>query len=112
MFRSRILASTALLLLGLAGGCATMENLQNPYDPATKCGGRQVYGGTKRALATSGEALGCIGKPGMEGLLGFYSPLAVADVPLSVAADTLTLPLTVPESMRRTDERPRATARF
>lgn len=113
MFRSRILDSAALaLLLGLAGGCATVDNLQSPYDPVAKTGGRQVYGGTKQALATSGEALGSIGKPGMEGLAGLFAPLAVIDVPLSAAADTLTLPLTVPESIRRMDHcRPR-TSRF
>lgn len=78
-----------------------MENMQTPYNPSTGDGGRRVYGGTRTAVRRSAEAVSCIGAPGGDAWRGLASPLAIADVPLSAAADTLALPITVPESLRR-----------
>jgi len=87
--------------LAALSGCSTMENLQSPYNPATKTGGRQVYGGTRIALRESGHAVSCIGQGGEQGVKGLFTPLYLVDIPLSAAADTVTLPLTVPESLHR-----------
>lgn len=87
--------------LAAVSGCSTMENMQSPYDPATRTGGRQVYGGTRMALRESGQAVSSIGKGGEEGVKGLFTPLYLADIPLSAAADTVTLPVTVPESLHR-----------
>jgi uncharacterized protein YceK len=91
----------AVGVLAALSGCSTMENLQSPYDPATRTGGCQVYGGTRMALKESGRAVSCIGKDGEAGVAGLLTPLYLADVPLSAAADTVTLPVTVPESLQR-----------
>lgn len=91
-----------------------MENMNTPYNPATGAGGKQVYGGTRTAVRRGAEAVASIGAPGEDGMLGLFSPLFVADVPLSAAADTVTLPITVPESLRRNAQagpRPHATFR-
>jgi uncharacterized protein YceK len=89
-------AATAL------GGCGTSLNLD---------GDSRVYGGVAADFQMAKERLAQAANPGWAGTSGAspvwnltVSALAVADVPLSILGDTLTLPYTIPAALEKRDE--------
>jgi uncharacterized protein YceK len=93
----------ALAIASAAGlsGCGTFGNIWG--DGGT--GEREVYGGLVASANEAGQAARQVARLGSVddvvgcALLGAY--WAAVDVPLSVVGDTLTLPLTIPATLRK-----------
>jgi uncharacterized protein YceK len=93
------------VLAATLGGCGTVANLWS----CCKSGDRAVYGGVAHSLRRAAEdaeeaarldSLDCA-------LHAVGAGLMLVDVPLSAVADTLTLPITVPETLsHRVEQRP------
>ena len=84
----------ALVVALAATGCGTAFNVQKPtqgglFTPNSE-ESRRVYGGVRFDVENLAD---CGRKPGPVSL--FFGSLILLDLPLSAAADTLTLPLTV-----------------
>jgi uncharacterized protein YceK len=94
--------------VGLAG-CGTFLNMQEepfrPFWPEDGTPTRRVYGGVVYDAAFGADMLADSFRPGSD----FFGPLGLnwgwsvltVDLPLSAVGDTLTLPWTVPASLRR-----------
>src|SRR5262245_47387430 len=99
--RQAVLAVLAATL----SGCGTVANLWS----CCKSGDRAVYGGVAHSLrraAEDAEEAARLDDPDCA-LHALGAGLMLVDVPLSAVADTLTLPITVPEMLgRRAEQRP------
>jgi uncharacterized protein YceK len=95
--RGRAAACLAAIVLGALSGCGTSLNLD---------GDSRVYGGVAQDLQTVGERMVQASNPSWPGTPGSSTgwnvtvgALALADVPLSLIGDTLTLPFTIPTAL-------------
>jgi uncharacterized protein YceK len=98
MYRRRMAWLVAALVCAL-GGCGTIGNLSDPNQT-------KPFGGVIRDANASSwlmsEASEALKKPAAEkaGLV-LAVPILTMDLPLSLAADTVTLPITLPMAMMR-----------
>jgi hypothetical protein len=108
---SQLLRAGLVGLLPLIGsGCMTVLNMRDGPDPkcefVNKLPPQSIYGGVRlNAMETSEGVVGFFTDPGMtigdRAWAPFYLTLFLADLPLEVVADTLTLPLTIPATLKR-----------
>jgi uncharacterized protein YceK len=101
--------ATALLAIVVSqAGCGTVVNLAwgvDSEDPAARPSvDTQVYGGVRNDLHGVGEAVR--GEDGFWISLITFPFYAFIDLPVSLVADTLTLPYTIPYALSRRDEAP------
>src|SRR5262245_52366383 len=93
------------VLAATLSGCGTVANLWS----CCKSGDRAVYGGVAHSLrraAEDAEEAARLDSPD-RALHALGACLMLADLPLSAVADTLTLPITVPEALgHRAEGRP------
>jgi uncharacterized protein YceK len=98
----RVLAFSGLAMLsGLSlSGCGTIWN----FDIGADAGGlrreTRIYGGVQ----VDAEAVGKVVEPWNSGWGRVIAGLFIFDVPLSLAGDTLTLPVTIPMALLRKPE--------
>lgn len=104
MTRSGLWAKPGVVAVLLSMGCGTVMNVSSPGSPAFIVGQKKVYGGVRNDAAFGVMALkgvssnsGDVG--GMAASIGL-ALLATADLPLSAVADTVTLPITIPASLK------------
>jgi uncharacterized protein YceK len=95
--RKRAAIFLAAVVFGALSGCGTSLNLD---------GDSRIYGGVAQDLQVVQERLGEAASPNWPGMPGSSTAwnlavgsLALADVPLSLLADTLTLPYTIPTAL-------------
>jgi uncharacterized protein YceK len=91
------LLGTLLLTLTLCG-CGTMDNMAG--GPSAR-----VYGGVRQDVKDTAQSTGAVFRA--QDAAAFSTAIGtgavrVLDVPFSVVADTVTLPVTVPAAVRRT----------
>jgi uncharacterized protein YceK len=98
----------ALVLAGSLTGCGTIVNLTIGVDDHESHGSVPAFGGTLSGLSwrtqiyggIQGDIVGigkCVrGEEGLAYSLIFFPLLVLVDFPLSLVADTLTLPYTIP----------------
>ncbi|HEY6874138.1 MAG TPA: YceK/YidQ family lipoprotein [Geobacteraceae bacterium] len=110
----RIIAKTFLIVLAISlGGCASLyatfaKNEKKPNEPITS--ESWVYTGVKTDGMLLAFSIYCIG--GGHGCgdntnwLFIGSPLMIADVPLSLVADTIFLPYTLHKEHKSREEAP------
>jgi uncharacterized protein YceK len=98
MYRTRMAWLAAALVCAL-GGCGTIGNLADP-------GRTKPFGGVIRDSEASGWLMNEVSeaskKPAAEkaGLV-LAAPIVTIDLPLSLVADTVTLPITIPVALMR-----------
>ena len=104
--RGTLMAVAVLAAVSAQGGCGTAGNL-------TEKGGCRVYGGTRMDGAIISDSFAPDSE--MAKAEGLERPVVVwagwcglVDLPFSVVADTVTLPFTVPLSMKRSGAESRA----
>jgi uncharacterized protein YceK len=100
-----------LLLLGLGcTGCGTVLNFREPTDPKPNCDAlvwpKSIYGGTRLDLAAAANGvthkLDTADLPWHQEVEAITcSCLCLADVPLSLIGDTMTLPATIGDTVDR-----------
>ncbi len=95
--RGRVGTCLATVVLCALGGCGTSLNLD---------GDSRVYGGVAQDLQEARERMAAATSPTWPGTPGAYpgwnaavGALALADLPLSLIGDTLTLPFTIPTAL-------------
>jgi uncharacterized protein YceK len=121
MARVPPLTCVLLLLCCATCGCGTLCNMtgQNaPLDGSQHAVSKRIYGGVRiDAESTAGIARAAFVQPPiyesplkMQLLAASGMSLWVLDLPLSAAADTLTLPATLSASLNKMAARPAATA--
>ena len=92
------LLGTMLLILTLCG-CGTMDNM------AGRPSSTRVYGGVRQDVKDAAQSTGAVFRA--QDTAAFSNAIGsgavrVLDVPFSAVADTVTLPVTVPAAVRRT----------
>jgi uncharacterized protein YceK len=82
-------------------GCGTLWNME--FSKERDIGERRVYGGLRIDAMAFVQPIDAISKPDDEKLLNVFAMCVVAilDSPLSAIADTLTLPITIPATIKR-----------
>src|ERR1700687_1979805 len=102
MRRSGVLASLAMLAVGLFAGCNTMIGNLGGYG-SLRGHYLEPYGGVKLSLEAGTERWReATDSPNAESIASFLAGAYVlgVDLPLCAVADTLTLPITIPAAQR------------
>lgn len=104
MNRLRALVLSGLVACGglSLSGCGTMWNFEAGADAGGLNRETRIYGGVQVDV----QAVGKIAEPWNSGWGRLIAGLFVLDVPFSLAADTLTLPVTIPMALFRSREAP------
>jgi len=101
MNQSRLYALAMSIALCSVSGCGTLWNMEFSKD--RDIGERRVYGGLRIDAQAFVHPIDAISKRDDEKLINVFAlcVVAILDSPLSAIADTLTLPITIPATIKR-----------
>lgn len=101
-FRSKLLLVASALFLGSAAGCGTVENLAHVEQPTRPYGGVAADFAACREIVSPSQPPPDGYFPGKNLVLptvkGVCCCIRLADVPVSLVTDTLTLPITLSQA--------------